>query len=171
MAKFLWWSFRIGEGKYLKFVQNGAKSHVLSKYALVFEKECEFSILSKMRFWKCEFCEKWDFEIVNFWMKYVFCPCVSQIIAITKRMFQFTDGFSRVSYRKATSIVTGKWKWKWFFTLVHFFRVESFQSFVGVYFSNASLRTELLRMNKCQSLASRIRIVHGTWPEKRIIYL
>ena len=26
----------------------------------------EMWILSKMRLWNCEFCQKWDFEIVNF---------------------------------------------------------------------------------------------------------
>ena len=26
-------------------------------------------ILSKMRYWKCEFCENWDFKNVNFWIK------------------------------------------------------------------------------------------------------
>ena len=46
-------------------------------------------ILSKMRHWNCEFCEKWDIEIVNFWIKLrIFAPvCAAPSFAIIK---QFT---------------------------------------------------------------------------------
>ena len=43
----------------------GAKPHFLSKNSLEFD-ALEMWILWKMRIWKCEFCEKWDFEIVIF---------------------------------------------------------------------------------------------------------
>ena len=31
-------------------------------------------IFWKMRLWKCEFCEKWNFENMNFWMNWGFLP-------------------------------------------------------------------------------------------------
>ena len=43
----------------------GAKSNFLSRYFLEFD-VWKMWIFGKMRLWKCEFCEKWDFESVNF---------------------------------------------------------------------------------------------------------
>ena len=34
----------------------------------------EMWILSKIRFWNCEFCQKWDFHNVNFWINWGFLP-------------------------------------------------------------------------------------------------
>ena len=38
-------------------------------------------ILSKMRFWKCEFCQKWGFQSVHFWIK---CVILTQCANIGK---------------------------------------------------------------------------------------
>ena len=47
-----------------------------------------------MRFRNCEFCEKCDFEIVNFWMKYVFltlCDSVGLTIKVQTKTSYLTE--------------------------------------------------------------------------------
>ena len=54
-------------------MHTGAKNNILSRNSLKFD-DGKMWILSKLRFWKCEFCQKWDFENVNFWMNWGFLP-------------------------------------------------------------------------------------------------
>ena len=66
----------------MSFRQNrflsGAKTNFLSRNYQHFD-VWKMWILWKMRFWKCEFWEKWDFQNVNFRINWGFLPqCVTK---------------------------------------------------------------------------------------------
>ena len=46
----------------------------ISKMCFVKNETLKMWILWKMRLWNCEFCEKWDFQNVNFWINWGFLP-------------------------------------------------------------------------------------------------
>ena len=48
-----------------------------------------------MRLWKCEFCEKWDFEIVNFVKNEVFVPVALRATFVSLRSNKYLDRASR----------------------------------------------------------------------------
>ena len=61
--KMSFWQNQISNFFYLSHI--GAKTKFLSRNYQEFD-VWKMWILWKMKLWKCEFCEKWEFEIVNF---------------------------------------------------------------------------------------------------------
>ena len=58
----------------------------------------EMWILSNMRFWKCEFCEKWDFEIVNLVKNVILKMCILSKNVILKMWILSKMGFWKCEF-------------------------------------------------------------------------
>ena len=60
------WIFLSHWGKNHFFIQKFLRTWWLKNVNFVKKETLKWWILSKMRLWNCEFCQKWDFEIANF---------------------------------------------------------------------------------------------------------
>ena len=61
-------------------------------------------ILSKMRIWKCEFCQKWDFEHVNFWINWGFLPQCGALTLSNKCAFFLSPSKQNQLFSKLLSL-------------------------------------------------------------------
>ena len=52
--------------------RNYSEFDVCKMWIFVKNENLKMWVLWKLRIWKCEFCEKWDFEVVNFVKKWEF---------------------------------------------------------------------------------------------------